>query len=183
MTLEPHAPAASHPELGCPCLLAEGRSLQARRGQSPVAEGFAQFFPANVGPRAISCAGPPCRESPRRSMRGRPPRRSRLLPSILSHSQISNFKFEIARGCALTSMFSRLHFSAKLCGSQRRSLPAAAGVIFFLAVPPASCNSQLQLDAFLRSIDYTGLTFNLTPFRINTSKLSEVLIMEDLCRT
>jgi hypothetical protein len=33
-----------------------------------------------------------------------------------------------------------------------------------------SCNSQLQLAAFLRSADYRGLNWHLSPFRINTSK-------------
>jgi hypothetical protein len=47
----------------------------------------------------------------------------------------------------------------------------------------SSCNTQLQLATFPRSVDYAGLKSNLSPFRINTSKLSEVLIMEDLCRT
>jgi hypothetical protein len=42
---------------------------------------------------------------------------------------------------------------------------------------------QLQLHALLRSVDYRRLMCHLTPFRINTSKLSEVLITEDLCRT
>jgi len=73
--------------------------------------------------------------------------------------------------------------------SQRRCLPAVAGVISFLAVPPASrhrlpvgasdaesstasCNTQLQLAAFPRSVDYAGLKSDLSPFRINTSKNS-----------
>jgi len=34
----------------------------------------------------------------------------------------------------------------------------------------ASCNSQLQLAAFLRSVDDRGLNWTLSPFRINTSK-------------
>jgi hypothetical protein len=62
-----------------------------------------------------------------------------------------------------------------------------AGVISFLAVPPASrhrlpvgasdaesstasCNTQLQLATFLRSVDYRGLMSSLTPFEINSSK-------------
>ncbi len=36
----------------------------------------------------------------------------------------------------------------------------------------ASCNSQLQLATFPRSVDYAGLKSNLSPFRINTSKNS-----------
>jgi hypothetical protein len=42
---------------------------------------------------------------------------------------------------------------------------------------------QLQLAAFPRSVDYARLKSNLSSFRINTSKVPEVLIMEDLCRT
>ena len=58
------------------------------------------------------------------------------------------------------------------------------GVIFFLAAPPtSSCNTQLRLAAFLGSVDYRGLKLILSPFRMNTYKVSEVLIMEDLCRT
>jgi hypothetical protein len=38
----------------------------------------------------------------------------------------------------------------------------------------------LQMPELLRSIDYGGLMGNLSPFRINTSKFPEVLIIEDL---
>ena len=98
--------------------------------------------------------------------------------SISSDSQISNFKSEISRRSALASAASGAHSSANLGESQRLC------VIFFLPVPsPASCNSQLQLHKFLGSVDSRGFRSKLTPFRINTSKLSELLIMGDLCRT
>ena len=38
----------------------------------------------------------------------------------------------------------------------------------------------LQMPELLRSVDYGGLMGNLSPFRINTSKFPEVLIIEDL---
>jgi hypothetical protein len=39
-----------------------------------------------------------------------------------------------------------------------------------LQLADPSCNSQLQLATFPRSVDYRGLNWNLSPFRINTSK-------------
>jgi hypothetical protein len=63
------------------------------------------------------------------------------------------------------------------------SLPAAAGESSFggrvegslwpLSASiddTSSCNTQLQLAAFPRSVDYRGLKWHLSPFRINTSK-------------
>ena len=57
----------------------------------------------------------------------------------------------------------------------RRPWPPAAAVTPFAAIGGgstcnASCNSQLQLAAFLRSVDDRGLNWTLSPFRINTSK-------------
>jgi hypothetical protein len=90
-------------------------------------------------------------------------------------------------GCPMFAQFLRANVGphAALCESQRSPRlcvsfsPAAVGI----PSRTPSCNSQLQLAAFLRSVDYRGLKSDLSPFKINTSKLSEVLIMEDLCRT
>jgi len=103
-----------------------------------------------------------------------PPRRARFSHPIFSPSQISNLKSEIARSPRVKRLRSDASSSANPCGSQR------LGVIFFLAVPPAarknspalpsgphsataSCNSQLQLDAFLGSVDCRGLTWSISP--------------------
>ena len=64
----------------------------------------------------------------------------------------------------------------------RNLVPSRISSCNLLRLADPSCNSQLQLDAFPRSVDSRRLTLNLSPFRINTSKVSEVLIMEDLCR-
>jgi len=96
MTLEPHAPAPSSPELRCPCL--------------PAAGGFAQFFRANVGSRLILCV---------LCVAACPLLRAHLLLALFSDSQISNLNFEIVRCSEATSPSSRVYSSASLRGSQR----------------------------------------------------------------
>ena len=91
----------------------------------------------------------------------------RLLSSVSPNSQISNFKFEIARSSEAISVSFHERSSASLCGIQRLC------VILFLAAPfTASCNCQLQLHEIPRSVDYGALIWHLSPFRINTSKNS-----------
>ena len=90
---------------------------------------------------------------------------ARFSLSLASVCQISNLRSEISRRPAAACLCSGLSCSASLRESQRLC------VILFLAVPPAaSCNTQLQLVPFLRSVDYRGLMSNLTPFKINTSR-------------
>ena len=89
-------------------------------------------------------------------------------------------------GCPIFAQLFRANVGpcAALCESlrpSRRRLPLVASVIFSSpsnsASPSttASCNSQLQLDAFLGSVDYRGLMLDLSPFRINTSEISQIL--------
>ena len=53
----------------------------------------------------------------------------------------------------------------RLWRTSRRSFPVAT---FGPSGDASSCNSQLQLAAFLRSVDCRGLMSNLSPFKINT---------------
>jgi hypothetical protein len=50
------------------------------------------------------------------------------------------------------------------------SVPSPAPDCNLLQVAYPSCNSQSQLAAFPRSVDYGGLKWHLSPFKINTSK-------------
>ena len=81
---------------------------------------------------------------------------ARCAPLVFSAFQISNFQSEIS---PLTAMLPSP-------GPINGSLTGANGAPF----RTASCNSQLQLAPFPRSVDYRGLRSHLSPFRINTSK-------------
>jgi hypothetical protein len=99
----------------------------------------------------------------------RQPSPARALFLLLSAFQISNFQSEIS---ALTAMLPR-----------RRPIKGSLTGVSRSLFRTASCNTQSQLAAFPRSADSRRLRSHLTPFRINTYKLSELLIMGDLCRT
>ena len=89
-----------------------------------------------------------------------------LPPPALSHDS----------GCPMFAQLLRANVgpSATLREIQRsphlRVLFPAVDVTPRSAIP--SCNSQLQLHAFPRSVDYAGLKSHLTTFRINTSGFS-----------
>jgi hypothetical protein len=90
---------------------------------------------------------------------------ARFSPSHSSVSQISNFKSEIAGSLRVNWVRSLAHSSASLRESLRLCV-----ILFPVAPRTPSCNTQLQLAAFPRSVDSRALKSNLSPFRINTSK-------------
>jgi hypothetical protein len=96
---------------------------------------------------------------------------ARLWFSVSPTSEISNFKFEIARCPETKSVPFPECSSASLCACPPWRGTQRLCVTFFFAAPPAaSCNCQLQLHEIPGSVDYRRLTWHLSPFRINTSK-------------
>jgi hypothetical protein len=69
-----------------------------------------------------------------------------------------------------SARLSPAHSSASLCGPQRLRVIFCSSVFCAASFPIPSCNTQLQLREFLRSVDSRRLKSDLSPFRINTSK-------------
>jgi hypothetical protein len=105
--------------------------------------------------------------------------RERNLPSLSQSNRVIHAVFAPNISAPIASRAPRC--AVFLCESPRDSAPLRYPFLPLRrgrpqpAPPPigtASCNKQLQLHAFLRSVDYRGLMSNLSPFKINTSKNS-----------